>query len=320
MNRAGLAIALTLAGLCGACTSPPAEPAAPTITTPDGTVCPGPPATVFKSVGVDIGFSLSFSQLITGTLSLNTDPTLLKAASATARDERIYDYTRCVALHRDHLSEDQVIYMDTLLKFLSTQPTSAQFIEWEKLHPVPTKGVLTVDIARTADFTAAKCVGGRRVDLLTITDRYTLSRPIPFYFATALVQPAQSVLVYDLNADPQHPLQPSQRINLGNNELLRWNITVARAEARVRYVWKNSIGDGDGGLGFKSHYVINNIDARVIKHARVHIVPLRVEPSEAAPRCLARSDGFSCQGLGIEPDAALIYFWRWNIWDNCPRS
>ena len=101
--------------------------------------CEPPDEDVFKQMGVDLDFTMKYSEIISGTSKVKADPKIISLASQAERDARLQDYLDCVAKKRDKFTNEQVIYMRNLTRFAANQPSSEACIkskdacvEWQK--------------------------------------------------------------------------------------------------------------------------------------------------------------------------------------------
>ncbi|MBN4081162.1 hypothetical protein JYT44_02235 [Caldithrix abyssi] len=100
--------------------------------------CPPPPTDVFTTVGVDLEFTQStFGKVITGDFNIETDPQIIALASKAVTDDRLRNYLRCLAIHRDKYTNDQAAYFNLKSDFMATYPTTEQFLKWQKNNPYP---------------------------------------------------------------------------------------------------------------------------------------------------------------------------------------
>lgn len=109
--------------------------------------CKPPAPSVFTQAGLDIKLAQStLGKIVTGDLSITTDPKVTSLATAAQRDAEMRDYLRCLALRRDGLSPEQAMHLEEMTAFLSLSPTPDQFLKWRQEHPAPV-GTKTSDHA-----------------------------------------------------------------------------------------------------------------------------------------------------------------------------
>ena len=101
--------------------------------------CVEPPNDVFTSIGVDTKIKSTFGKVVTGDIDIKTDPQVFTLASKAVTDARIRDYLRCLAIHRDHYTNEQAVYLDQSISFMQTNPppTPDQFLSWQRQNPFP---------------------------------------------------------------------------------------------------------------------------------------------------------------------------------------
>jgi hypothetical protein len=100
--------------------------------------CKPPPRDVFTQTGVDIQFAQStFGKVITGDVSVKTDPKVISLVSQAASDDRLRSYLRCLAINRDKYSQAQAAYLEMAYAFAQSKPTADQWLEWRKDKSVP---------------------------------------------------------------------------------------------------------------------------------------------------------------------------------------
>ena len=102
----------------------------PVITKEDRYGCKEPPPTIFTSAGIDVSFgSILFRELSLGNVNIKTDPEIISQATELTQHLIVRDYIRCLAMHRDHYDQEQIIYLDTMNSFLQTKPKPEEFIK-----------------------------------------------------------------------------------------------------------------------------------------------------------------------------------------------
>ena len=100
--------------------------------------CPQPPTYVFTKAGIDLHFAQStFGKIVTGDINIKSNPQIISLASKAVTDERIRDYLRCLAIQRDGYTKTQAVYFQNLSAFMATEPTSQEFLNWQKINSFP---------------------------------------------------------------------------------------------------------------------------------------------------------------------------------------
>ena len=100
--------------------------------------CTAPPADVFTQTGIDLEFAQStFGKVVTGDLSVTTNPEVVSLASQAASDERMRTYLRCLAIKEQGYTQEQAAFLDLQAAFLATNPTPEQLMQWQQENPFP---------------------------------------------------------------------------------------------------------------------------------------------------------------------------------------
>jgi len=121
------------------------KPIIPIIPNNDEYGCVQPPSSIFTSAGIDLHFAEStFGKLVVGDIDIHTNPHIISLATKAVTDDRIKSYLRCLAIKRDGYTQHQAAYFEALSAFMSTKPTSNEFISWQKINPFPVN-VNTID-------------------------------------------------------------------------------------------------------------------------------------------------------------------------------
>jgi len=114
------------------------KPMTPIIPNNDEYGCVQPPSSIFTSAGIDLHFAEStFGKIVIGDLDISTNPQIISLATKAVNDYRIKSYLRCLAIKRDGYTQHQAAYLEELSAFMSTKPTSNEFISWQKTNPFP---------------------------------------------------------------------------------------------------------------------------------------------------------------------------------------
>ena len=100
--------------------------------------CVQPPSSIFTSAGIDLHFAKStFGKIVIGNIDLSSNPQVISLATKAVTNDRIKSYLRCLAIKRDGYTQQQAVYLEELSAFMSTKPTSKEFISWQKANPFP---------------------------------------------------------------------------------------------------------------------------------------------------------------------------------------
>jgi hypothetical protein len=98
--------------------------------------CGAEPADTFTKLTVDSSLGAStFGKVVTGALSVKTTPDVITFVNKASKDATARSYLRCVAINRDKYTPLQAAYFDGVTAFLTTGPTAAEFIAWQKVNP-----------------------------------------------------------------------------------------------------------------------------------------------------------------------------------------
>jgi hypothetical protein len=127
------------------CATRPAPP--PTQPTIDKWNCNVPPPTVFTSVNVTADVSAAYSSLASGKIGASIDPRLISLLSQAVQDQQITSYLRCLAINRDHYTNDQALYLEVFNDFIATKPTAAEVIAFRSSTPFPSSTPSTSVVA-----------------------------------------------------------------------------------------------------------------------------------------------------------------------------
>lgn len=78
-----------------------------------------------------------FEKVKGGKIEASTTKEFHQIISEAAKEELVYTYLRCLALHRDNYTHVQVAWYDALTKYEKRNPTAEQFSAYLEKHPFP---------------------------------------------------------------------------------------------------------------------------------------------------------------------------------------
>lgn len=124
-------------------------------------LCGYPPVSEFKSVGLDLDFEKStFGEVVTGDVSLESKPQVISLASKAVADDKVRSFLTCLAIKRDGFTREQAAYLTEMNSFLSTKPSSQEFLQWKKTNPFPSENSKILRKKEAKSEQTISCIGG----------------------------------------------------------------------------------------------------------------------------------------------------------------
>lgn len=106
--------------------------------TKDDYKCPETPSGFFTASGVDISIAnLEFKDFGLGKLDIKSNPEVISKYSEALQYESFILQSKCLAIKRDGWSDEQVAWLERLMRFFSLKPSPEEALKWRDKDPFP---------------------------------------------------------------------------------------------------------------------------------------------------------------------------------------